>query len=273
MLILLSPAKTLSFEKSTSQGDMPELLDHAHELIEHLKTYDQPSLARLMKLSDSLASLNVERYQQWRGRLSSDQGEKNPALFVFQGDAYRGLDAATLSGPLQEHTQIHLRILSGLYGLLKPFDHIEAHRLEMGTRLPTPSGKHQYDFWGDLILDNVEKALASSQRSGHESVMINLASQEYYKSVTRPRGVTCPVITPIFKDEKSGKFKVMSVFAKRARGLMTRHLIESSYAYPKKSIEELIRSFTSEGYAFSEEDSTPAAPLFTRSEQARVKKK
>ena len=272
MLILLSPAKTLSFDQSTPQGDMPELLDHSHQLIEYLKTYDQQSLASLMKLSASLASLNVERYQKWKGHLS-DQGDKHPALFVFQGDAYRGLNAATLSKSLQDHTQIHLRILSGLYGLLKPFDHIEAHRLEMGTRLSTSSGKHLYDFWGDVILDHVEKALSSSQRSGHEPVMINLASQEYFKSVTRPRGVSCPVITPIFKDEKSGKFKVMSVFAKRARGLMTRHLIESSYAAPKKNIDELIRSFTTEGYAFSEEGSTPSAPLFTRSEQARPQKK
>ena len=269
MLILLSPAKTLSFDHSTTQGNVPELIAKAHDLIQHLRDYDVQSLAQLMKLSDSLSSLNVERYRTWRGHRKTPQGSQHPALFVFQGDAYRGLDATTLDDTLQAHAQKHLRILSGLYGILRPFDHIEAHRLEMGTRLSTSSGKHLYDFWGDQILDSLERTLPDAQRSGHESVVINLASQEYFKSVMRPRGWQCPVITPMFKDEKSGKYKVISFFAKRARGLMTRHLLESSHAHPEQSIEEILRSFTSEGYVFSPEHSTSSTPVFTRSEEAR----
>lgn len=269
MLILLSPAKKLSFDHPTSHGDVPELIDHAHDLIQHLRAYDTSALAKLMKLSDSLASLNVARYRDWRGGHDTPQGERHPALFVFQGDAYRGLDAATLDESVQAHAQRHLRILSGLYGLLKPFDHIEAYRLEMGTRLATDTGKHLYDFWGDLILDSIDQALPSAQRSGHESVVINLASQEYFKSVTRPRGWRCPVITPVFKDEKAGRFKIVSFFAKRARGLMTRHLLESSHADPKLDTETLVRSFKSEGYVFSPEESTSSAPVFLRAEDAR----
>ena len=270
MLILLSPAKTLSFNHTIPNLDQPSLLERSAELINTLRTYSHADLKRLMKLSDSLAQTNLERYQSWRGEALEPEEVQNPALLTFHGDVYRGLNAAELSPELLEHAQTHLRILSGLYGVLKPLDHIEPHRLEMGTRLPTQAGKRLYDFWGDTLLDTLEGELSSAQRASSEPVVINLASQEYFGAVSRPRGWSCPVVTPVFRDEKAGKWKVISVFAKRARGLMARHLIEHSYANPKATTQELLRSFKTEGYVWSESESDELTPVYLRAEVDRA---
>lgn len=274
MLILLSPAKTLSFEHTSPAHllQTPELINHAETLIKHLRSYDQSSLAKLMKLSDSLAQMNVERYHAWRGAEVEAERLNHAALFTFNGDVYRGLNASTLSEPVLNHAQKHLRILSGLYGVLRPLDHIEPHRLEMGTRLPTDSGKRLYDFWGDTILDTLERDLQTSQLAQDDPAVINLASQEYFKSVSRARGWSAPVINPVFKDEKAGKLKVISVFAKRARGLMARHLLERSHEQPQEGAQALLRSFASEGYQWSEAESTPLAPVYHRAESSRTSK-
>lgn len=254
MLILLSPAKTLDFQTSAQPQGEPPLLSQSRQLIGALKKYSAADLGQLMKLSETLATLNVSRYSEWTG-----VGQK-PALYAFKGDVYRGLDPESMSEAALERAERQLLILSGLYGVLPAMAGIEPHRLEMGTALPTRRGQGLYQFWGERITEHLNEALA---REGSE-VVVNLASQEYFKSVNTS-GLNCPVITPVFRDEKAGKYKVISLFAKRARGLLARHLLERG----ETNIERGLQSFTSEGYRYDPTGSTPEAPLFVRAEADR----
>lgn len=272
MLILLSPAKTLDFESAipsfASSTQDPSLLKGSQELIKTLKNYSEAELAKLMGLSDKLSKLNVERYQAWTG-----QGQR-PALFAFKGDVYQGLQAETMDEALVAEAEKSLRILSGLYGTLSPLTHIEAHRLEMGTKLATKKAKNLYQFWGEQVTKQLQKALQHSlDQPDQQATVINLASQEYSK-VVQWKSLDAQVITPVFKDEKNGKYKVISFYAKRARGLLARHLLETQAQNSAKNLaqntQKALESFACAGYFYDPVGSTSEAPLFSRSEANRL---
>ena len=240
MKIIISPAKNLTAEKiSVNKTSEIQFLNEAKYLVKELKSYKANDIKKLMGLSNNLAQLNYERYQQWD--LNSDQ--VNAAIYMFQGDVYQGLKAETFSANEIDFAQENLRILSGLYGLLKPLDLIYPYRLEMGTKMKTKNGNNLYNFWGDKL----SQALISDMKN--EEVLINLASNEYSK-VLKLNDFPNPVITPIFKDYKNGKLKVISFYAKRARGEMCNYIIKNKIV----SIEK-IKRFNNLNYIFSEENS------------------
>ncbi|WP_341503171.1 peroxide stress protein YaaA [Gallaecimonas sp. GXIMD4217] len=257
MLMLISPAKSLDFETPphVARHSQPALLDHSAELIEVCRTLTPLDLGSLMKISDKLAGLNAARFQGWQRPFTPDNAKQ--AVLAFTGDVYTGLDAASLDEAALDYAQRHLRILSGLYGLLRPLDLIQPYRLEMGTRLANPRGKDLYQFWGDIITDQVNAALADAG----SSVLVNLASNEYFKAV-KPRQLDGRLITPVFKDQKNGQYKIISFYAKKARGLMVRYIIDKQ----PKTAEEL-KAFDYAGYRFSEADSRGDTWVFTRAEQ------
>ncbi|RZA32909.1 MAG: peroxide stress protein YaaA [Lysobacteraceae bacterium] len=238
MLIVLSPAKSLDLESpsTTKKHTVPEFIPHAAELIEELRTYSPGQIAELMDLSDNLAMLNVSRYAHW----SEDHGKARQAIMSFDGDVYGGLDARTLGAKEIDYAQRHVRILSGLYGLLRPLDRMHPYRLEMGTRLKNPRGNNLYAFWGDRVTEALNVQAASTKARA----LVNLASEEYFKSV-KPKLLDVPVITPVFEDWKNGKYKIISFFAKRARGLMARYAAQHGIKDPKK-----LKDFDVDGYAF-----------------------
>jgi cytoplasmic iron level regulating protein YaaA (DUF328/UPF0246 family) len=240
MLMVISPAKTLDFDTAAScpLHTTPALLEHSAELIALLRQQSPAQLSALMSISDKLAVLNAGRYSAWK--LPFDSVNAKPALLAFMGDVYEGLNAATLKPAQQLWLQDHLRILSGLYGCLRPLDLMQAYRLEMGTTLANARGKDLYAFWGDLVSDSLNQALAQDA----EPVLVNLASQEYFRSV-RPARLRARIVTPVFQDGKHGKYKIISFHAKRARGLMVRWAVEQSVNEP-----EQLKGFDSEGYAF-----------------------
>lgn len=260
MKFLISPAKTLDLtsELPNRHFSQPEMLDHSQELIETIKPYTPAEIASLMKLSDNLATLNVSRYQEWQKEHSTSNSR--PAVYTFMGDVYTGLDAYSLSCENMDYAQESLRILSGLYGLLKPLDLMQAYRLEMGTKLTNPRGNNLYQFWGDIIVDKINDSLAEDE------LLVNLASNEYFKAVNKKK-LKSTLITPNFLDEKNGQFKVISFYAKKARGLMARYLIENRC----ETLEEL-KAFNLSGYYYDAEQSTEAAPVFIRPESAQPKK-
>jgi len=248
MKIIISPAKKLS-DKKLPLKDVSELQfsNEAKYLVKELKNYKVTDIKKLMDLSDNLAQLNYERYQQWD--LNSNQ--VNAAIYMFQGEVYQGLKAETFTTNEIDFAQESLRILSGLYGLLKPLDLIFPYRLEMDTKLKTQKGKNLYDFWGDKL----SKALISEMKS--TEVLVNLASNEYSK-VLKLNDFPNPVITPIFKDYKNGKLKVISFYAKRARGEMCNFIIKNKIT----NIENL-KMFSDLDYKFSDENDKGEI-LFTR---------
>lgn len=254
MLFLLSPAKTLDFESPLPPiaASEPRLLDQSGELITSLRRKSVRQIAQLMDLSDKLATLNHERYQAWtpaaRGPAS------RPAILAFHGDVYEGLQAGTLTPEQLRWAQSHLRLLSGLYGVLRPLDGIQAHRLEMGTALRTRRAASLYAFWGDRIARTLNEDLAADP----DPVVVNLASQEYFRSVARTV-LQARVIECVFEDWKDDRYKVISFFAKRARGLMARHAIVKRVRQPAQ-----LRSFTAEGYALAPEVSEPDRLVFRR---------
>lgn len=256
MLTVISPAKSLDFETSpsTQEATQPEYLDASQQLIDILKDYSPQELSELMKISDSLASLNAARYQQWQPPFDLDNAKQ--AAFAFTGDVYSGLDANSLDDHALNFGQEHLRILSGLYGLLKPLDLIQAYRLEMGTRLSNPKGKDLYEFWKTQITNDLQKTL--NQQTSR--VLINLASQEYFKAVDR-KALDAEVITPVFKDWKNGQFKIISFYAKKARGLMARYLLEKQIDEP-----EGLKDFDYQGYGYNPAMSEGNTWVFTRKE-------
>ena len=254
MLIVLSPAKTLDFESpiKVNKTTEPDFIPRSAELISTLRTMPPAQIGSLMSISDSLAQLNVARYASWSKKFTPDNSR--PAVLAFDGDVYEGLDARSLNARQLGWAQKHLRILSGLYGLLRPLDLMQPYRLEMGTRLATKRGKDLYAFWGDQITEALNESLTVAQAQA----LVNLASEEYFKSV-KPAKLDRPVITPVFEEWKGGGYKIVSFFAKRARGLMARYAIEHKLTKP-----EQLKDFDSEGYAFDAKASNEARWIFRR---------
>ena len=254
MLIVLSPAKTLDFESpiKVNKTTEPDFIPRSAELISTLRTMPPAQIGSLMSISDSLAQLNVARYASWSKKFTPDNSR--PAMLAFDGDVYEGLDARSLSARQLDWAQKHLRILSGLYGLLRPLDLMQPYRLEMGTRLATKRGKDLYAFWGDQITEALNESLTAAKAQ----VLVNLASEEYFKSV-KPAKLDRPVITPVFEEWKGGGYKIVSFFAKRARGLMARYAIENKLTKP-----EQLKDFDSEGYGFDAKASNEARWIFRR---------
>lgn len=254
MLILISPAKTLDYETplTTESATLPLFTEDAQQLIEVLKEKSVQEIAELMKLSDKLASLNVARYESWTPTHSQDNGR--PALLAFKGDVYTGLDAYTLSEADLAFAQQHLRILSGLYGVLRPLDLLQPYRLEMGTRLKTVRGSSLYDFWGRQLTDFLNQELEQQPLP----LVVNLASNEYFKAI-KTAYLDARIISPVFKDWKNGQYKIISFYAKKARGLMSRYLIQNRIEQADALCE-----FDLEGYRYSAQDSTPDSPVFLR---------
>ncbi len=241
MLIVVSPAKTLDFETApvTEHYSQPEFIDHSKLLIDTLKKLSVQDVAGLMKLSDKLASLNVARFETWQPTFNIENAKQ--AVLAFKGDVYTGLDAESLSEDDLSFAQQHLRILSGLYGVLKPLDLMQAYRLEMGTKLENPRGQNLYQFWGTVISDHLNSELARCEKQ----VLINLASNEYYKAA-KEKNIQGRIITPAFKDWKNGQYKMISFYAKKARGLMTRYIIQNKIEDP-----EQLKAFDLDGYRFA----------------------
>ena len=257
MLILVSPAKTLDFEQPalTKEHSQSDFLTSSQELIQVCQQLTPADIASLMKVSDKIAGLNAARFGQWQPNLNLDNAKQ--AIFAFRGDVYTGFDADTLSETEITQTQSQLRILSGLYGLLRPLDLILPYRLEMGTSLANPKGKNLYEFWGDTLTEAVNKALVEHEND----IIINLASNEYFKAI-KVKKLQGQLITPAFKDCKKGEYKVISFYAKKARGLMARYIIEN-----KLEKAEDLKSFNISGYYFDAESSLKGELVFKRDEQ------
>ena len=254
MLILLSPAKTLDYSiHSKSNHTAPQFLKQSSKLIKILRQKEPKDIASLMGLSDKLASLNFDRYQSWKASKTLSDDAK-PSVLVFKGDVYQGLSADTFNTKQLKFSQKHLRILSGLYGILKPMDLIKPYRLEMGTKLVTDKGKNLYEFWGNAIQKNIINEL-DEQKS---DLVINLASKEYF-SVIGKMPEYLNVVSPAFRDFKNGKYKIISFYAKRARGLMARWIIENNI----KDFERL-SEFNVDGYYYSSKESSVNEPVFLR---------
>ncbi|PCI43650.1 MAG: hypothetical protein COB41_06600 [Proteobacteria bacterium] len=254
MLIVISPAKKLDMEAESpfSTHTQPELLQHSQLLIDALREKDSFDIAELMKLSMKLADLNVARYQAWHTPFHIDNAKQ--ALWAFRGDVYQGMDADTFSNDDASFAQAHLRILSGLYGLLRPFDLMQAYRLEMGTKFDNVRGKNLYAFWGNIITEHLNTAL----KEQGDDILINLASQEYFKSIN-PKNLNAKIITPVFKESKNGQYKIIGIYAKRARGLMSRYIIEN-----RLNTIDALRDFNVNGYSWSAELSDSKQLVFTR---------
>ena len=254
MIIVLSPAKTLDYEFETDGNhSVPSFLSQSSKLIGQLKKKEPKDIASLMGLSDKLATLNYDRYQSWTASKKASNDSK-PSLLVFKGDVYQGLQAEDLTKKEMNFAQKHVRILSGLYGILRPLDLMKPYRLEMGTKLETSQGKNLYEFWGDKIQKNVLDEL-KNQKS---DLLINLASKEYFTVLGKvPEDVN--VISPAFKDYKNGKYKIISFYAKKARGLMARWIIQN-----KVTDFENLKDFDVEGYKYSKAESTSTTPVFLR---------
>lgn len=256
MLSIISPAKTLDFETppSTDQYTQPDYLEQSRELINILRGYSPQQLAELMGISNKLAGLNTARYTKWSTPFDLDNAKQ--AIQAFQGDVYTGLEASTFSAEDNAFAQVHLRILSGLYGLLRPLDLIQPYRLEMGTRLPSAAGKDLYAFWRDRLTRDLETAIAQSG----SNILVNLAPNEYSKAIEIKR-LSARVVTPVFKDAKKGQYKIISFYAKKARGLMSAWLIRNRIDSP-----DAIESFDIDGYRFNSAMSEGDTLVFTRQE-------
>ncbi|WP_028454531.1 peroxide stress protein YaaA [Chitinilyticum litopenaei] len=250
MLMLVSPAKTLDYTSAIPAiaPRQPAFMAQAAELIALLRPLTPAQLGVLMHISDELAVLNAGRYQSWQPHATPDNARA--AVFAFMGDVYEGLNAGSLDATQLDYLDGHLRILSGLYGLLHPYDLLQAYRLEMGTKLANPAGKDLYAFWGERITAAI-RALAPG-------VVVNLASEEYFKAV-KPKLLDCPVITPVFEDYKGGRYKIISFYAKRARGLMVRYA-----ALHGITQATALQQFDLDGYRFVPGESDAQRWLFRR---------
>ncbi len=254
MLMLISPAKTLDYESPlpTNKFSEPELLADSAKLMREVKQLAPQDLAGLMGISDKLADLNYRRNQQWKKPFTPDNAR--PAVLAFKGDVYLGLEAENFSGHDFNFAQKHLRILSGLYGVLRPLDLMQPYRLEMGTKLKNKGGDNLYQFWGDRIAKNLNAQLAALK----SDTVVNLASNEYFSAVDT-KVLKAQVITPAFKEIKDGKARVLSFFAKKARGRMAAWAIQNRIT----SADEL-RNFDVDGYRFDAALSTDSNWVFTR---------
>ena len=260
MIIILSPAKTLDFENPAVEKTCtePEFLSLSKNLIAGLSKMSNEEISKLMGISVKLAALNSQRYKSWNVKHESKNSKQ--AILAFKGDVYEGMKAWDYTKQDFTYAQKNLRLLSGLYGLLRPLDLIQPHRLEMGTVYANPAGKDLYSFWGERL----NKKLNEECKSSGSNYLINLASQEYFKA-TQPKKLEMEVISPVFKDEKNGKFKIISFYAKKARGMMSSYLI-------RNQVETLegIRAFNDQGYQFESSESTNLQPVFLRSEKNRI---
>ncbi|MEM9896775.1 MAG: peroxide stress protein YaaA [Bacteroidota bacterium] len=257
MIAVISPAKSLDFEKDYEvHGTKPRLLEHTSELIQVLRKKSPNDLAELMSISDNLAALNADRYQQFKATHSKRNAK--PSVLAFKGDVYQGLQADDFDEEKLEFAQKHLRILSGLYGLLRPLDLIQPYRLEMGTKLAFDRYTSLYEYWGTKILDLL---LADLKKQG-DNVILNLASNEYFKSIKK-KEMKARIINVDFKDFNNGTYKIISFYAKKARGLMSKYLIENQIS----SAEDL-KGFDLEGYYYDMESSSDDSLCFKRDQQA-----
>ena len=257
MLMLISPAKTLDFEtpSKTKKKSEPDFLSDSQQLIDELKVLSPADISELMHISDKLGDLNYQRFHNWHLPFDADNAKQS--ILAFKGDVYTGLNAQAFTSQDFSFAQKHLRILSGLYGLLRPLDLMQAYRLEMGTKFSNERGKNLYEFWGEAITAAINKQLKSIK----SDVLVNLASNEYFKAV-KPKLLNADIITPVFKDCKNGKYKIISFYAKKACGLMVAYIIKN-----KLSEVEQIKSFDSEGYTYNPAMSTAREWVFTREEQ------
>lgn len=256
MLLLISPAKTLDFKTPapTAEFTQGDFLKQSKQLISELRALAPHDISQLMSISDKLGTLNFDRFAQWKTPFKPSNAKQ--ALFAFQGDVYTGMQAENFSADDIQFAQQHLRILSGLYGLLRPLDLMQAYRLEMGTSFANSRGKNLYEFWGDSITKALNKQLAEIE----SRVVINLASHEYFSAV-KPKLLKAEIITPIFKDKKNGQYKIISFFAKKARGIMSAYIIQNKILQP-----EAIKQFDIAGYSFNTPMSSERDWVFTREE-------
>ncbi|MCK0168813.1 peroxide stress protein YaaA [Jannaschia sp. S6380] len=252
MLTVISPAKSLDFDPVDVPPTAPRFADDTARLVRTARRKGIRDLQALMDISEKLARLNRDRFRDW------EAAPEKPAIFAFAGDTYTGLDAATLSEDALRHAQGHLRILSGLYGLLRPLDALKPYRLEMGSKLATRRGRDLYAFWGDRIA----KALEEDAAANGATCLVNCASQEYFGAVDR-EALTLPVVTPTFLEDRPDGPKIVSFFAKQARGAMARYVIENRIEGPSD-----LRAFDSGGYLWQADRSTPQAPVFLRPDRA-----
>jgi hypothetical protein len=254
MLILLSPSKTLDFDipAKAIHPTQPEFLDEAQLLVDKLKKYSPAKLQDLMRINPKLADLNAKRYMDWHQPFTEENARQ--ALLVFKGEVFTGLNAEDLSKEDFEFSQYHLRMLSGLYGVLRPLDLIQPYRLEIGTKLNTRKGKDLYQFWGNKITNSINAALKESG----QNVIINLASNEYFNSIDKKK-LDAEVYTPTFKDYKNGTYKFLTVYGKRARGMMARFIIKN-----KITDVEQIKLFDEDGYYYNDNLSEGRNWIFTR---------
>ncbi|KAF1044382.1 MAG: hypothetical protein GAK35_01797 [Herbaspirillum frisingense] len=258
MLIVLSPAKSLDYDTpaTTDVHTTPGFIPRSAELIEVLKKLSPAQIGSLMGISDQLSVLNVNRYASWSRKFTAKNSKQ--AVLAFNGDVYEGLDAGSLNARQLDYVQGHVRILSGLYGMLRPLDLMQPYRLEMGTKLANPHGKDLYAFWGSEVTEALNGELAAQKAP----VLVNLASEEYFK-VVKPKLLKAKVISPVFEDWKGGKYKIISFYAKRARGLMARYAALKNISQPEK-----LKGFDLDGYAFAEDASTESSWVFRRKLEA-----
>ena len=256
MIIVISPAKTLDFETPplTQAHTQPDFLDDSTVLIDELRKLEPSQIGAMMSISSKLATLNSNRYFAWNRPFTLRNAKQ--AILAFKGDVYTGLDADTMTENELAFAQDHLRILSGLYGVLRPLDLMQPYRLEMGTQFKNPRGNNLYEFWDDKITQALNQDLAKQK----DDILINLASNEYFQSI-QPGKLNARIITPVFKDQKNGVYKIISFFAKKARGMMSRYIIQNKLTNP-----EAIKNFDVAGYRFSQEDSSKDEWIFTRTE-------
>jgi uncharacterized protein len=255
MIIVLSPAKSLDYETPPhiKKHTLPEFVDDAAELIHGLRALSPQQIGGMMGISDQLATLNFQRYAEWSKQFDADNSKQ--AVLAFNGDVYEGFAAKSLSSADLDFAQNHVRVLSGLYGLLRPLDLLQAYRLEMGTKFPNARGKDLYAFWGERITTALNEQL-KKQRGAR--VLVNCASSEYFKSV-KPKLLSAPVISPVFEDWKGGRYKIISFHAKRARGMMARYAVQNRIDEP-----EALKGFDSEGYKFDAKASNDTTYVFRR---------
>lgn len=254
MLAIISPAKTLDFDTPpfVERHSMPDFLKQSKELIGQLRHLSEDQVGALMSISPKLAALNAQRYQDWKSPFTADNAKQ--ALMAFRGDVYTGFTLEKYAADDFDYAQDHLRILSGLYGLLRPLDLIQAYRLEMGTKFKNKRGKDLYGFWGSIITEALNEAVAAS---GNE-VLVNLASNEYFGAVDQQL-LKARVVTPVFKDLRNGGYKIVSFFAKKARGVMSDYLILNRVEEP-----EGLKKFEGMGYRFNQKLSEGDTWVFTR---------
>jgi cytoplasmic iron level regulating protein YaaA (DUF328/UPF0246 family) len=251
MIIVLSPSKSMNMDPAKVKDfTQPEFIDKSKKLVSKLRTYSTADLMDFMEISEKLADLNRKRFRAWKPPFSTENAKQ--AALAFTGDVYEGLDANTLKKADLAFAQKHLCILSGLYGFLRPLDLIQPYRLEMGRPLETRGARNLYEFWRPAITEELNQTRGD--------LLVNLASQEYFKAIDK-KALNKQTISPVFKDEKNGTFKIISFYAKKARGTMARWIIEKRI----KDADGLL-AFAEDGYAYNTELSKPNAPVFTRSE-------